>query len=139
MFPFDWKKGGNGLVFLDQAHSSSYSLGSATHTFRGKTYLQRELRVRIKRIGAPITAGLLLLILMLPQLALAAGPEMSTPVVLDITTTSATVYWTTNTSSDSRVNYGTSTSLGSTKYDSTNGDHSLHSPHKLSPRHKILF
>ena len=139
MFPFDWKKGGNGLVFLDQAHSSSYSLGSATHTFRGKTYLQRELRVRIKQIGAPITAGLLLLMLLLPQVALAAGPEISTPVVLDITSSSATVYWTTNTSSDSRVNYGITTSLGTTKYDSTNVTTHYIALTSLAPGTKYYF
>ena len=61
----------------------------------------------MKRIQAIVIAGLLLLMLILPQLTLAAGPGMSTPVVQDITSTSATVYWTTNTSSDSRVNYGT--------------------------------
>jgi len=36
-----------------------------------KAYLLRELRVHIKRIRAPIIAGLLLLMLILPQLALA--------------------------------------------------------------------
>jgi len=74
--------------------------------------------VRIKRIQAPIIAGLLLLTLILPQLALAAGPGMTEPVVLDWTSTTATIFWTTNTTSDSRVNYGTTTSLGQTEYDS---------------------
>ncbi len=44
---------------------------SSRHSFLGKTYLLRELRVRIKRIRAPIIAGLLLLVLILPQSALA--------------------------------------------------------------------
>ena len=67
--------------------------------------------MRIKRIRAPIIAGLLLLMLILPPLAL-AQPEISNVVVQDITSTSATIYWTTNTSSDSRVRYGTTTALG---------------------------
>jgi hypothetical protein len=40
-------------------------------TLSGKTYLLQDLRVRIKRIWAPVIAGLLLLMLVLPQLALA--------------------------------------------------------------------
>jgi len=73
--------------------------------------------VRIKRIRATITAGVLLLMLILPQLALAAGPEITSVVVLDYTSTTATIFWTTNTTSDSRVNYGT-TILSQTEYDS---------------------
>jgi len=73
--------------------------------------------VRINRIRATITAGLLLLMLILPQLALAAGPEITSVVVLDYTSTTATIFWTTNTTSDSRVNYGT-TILSQTEYDS---------------------
>ena len=61
--------------------------------------------MRIKRIQALIIAGLLLLTLILPQLALAAGPEISNIVVLEITSTTATIYWTTNTPSDSWVHY----------------------------------
>jgi hypothetical protein len=79
--------------------------------------------VRVKRIQAPIIAWLLLLTLMLPQLALAAGPGISTPILLDVTATTATIFWTTDTASDSRVNYGTTTSLGQTKYDSTDVTH----------------
>lgn len=75
--------------------------------------------MHIKRIQAPVIAGLLVLMLMLPQLALAAGPEISSVVVLDHTSTTATIFWTTNTSSDSRVNYGTTTALGQTAYDSS--------------------
>ena len=75
--------------------------------------------MRIKRIQATIIAGLLLSVLILPQWALAAGPEISTPVVQDITSTSATIYWTTNTSSNSRVNYGTNSTLGEYESDSS--------------------
>jgi hypothetical protein len=74
--------------------------------------------VRTKRIRVIVVAGLLLLILILPQLALAAGPEISSVVVLERTATTARIYWSTNTSSDSRVNYGTNTTLGQTKHDS---------------------
>jgi hypothetical protein len=59
--------------------------------------------------------------LILPQLALAAGPEISSVVVLDKTSTTATIFWTTNNISTSRVNYGTTTALGQTKYDSNIG------------------
>ena len=65
--------------------------------------------MHIKRIQAALIAGLLLLMLILPQLALAAGPEISNVVVLDYTSTTATIYWTTNTTSDSVVRYGTTT------------------------------
>jgi len=61
--------------------------------------------VRIKRIQALIIAGLLLLTLLLPQLALAAGPVISDVVVLDRTSTTATIFWNTNTASDSWVYY----------------------------------
>jgi len=59
--------------------------------------------------------------LLLPQLALAAGPEITSVVVLDYTSTTATIFWTTNTTSDSRVNYGTTPALGQTKHDDTEG------------------
>ncbi len=59
----------------------------------------------MKRIQATIIAGLLLLMLILPQLALAAGPGISSVSVPNITGTTATITWTTNTTSDSRVNY----------------------------------
>jgi len=62
--------------------------------------------VHIKRIQAPVIAGLLLLMLILPQSAL-AQPEISDVDVENITSTTATITWTTNSSSDSRVNYGT--------------------------------
>ncbi len=70
--------------------------------------------MRIKRIQAPIIAGLLLLTLILPQLALAAGPEISGVFVPTITQTTATITWTTNTTSDSQVNYGTTRPKGGT-------------------------
>jgi hypothetical protein len=68
--------------------------------------------VRIKRIQAPIIAGLLLLVLILPQLALADGPEITNVSVPNVTGTTAIITWVTNSSSDSRVNYGTTTGLG---------------------------
>ena len=71
----------------------------------------------MNRIRAALIAGLLLLMLILPQSALAAGPEITSVVVLDYTSTTATIFWTTNTTSDSRVNYGT-TILSQTEYDS---------------------
>ncbi|MCJ7669527.1 MAG: IPT/TIG domain-containing protein [Dehalococcoidia bacterium] len=76
--------------------------------------------MRIKRIWAPIIAGLLLLMLILPQWALADGPGISTVSVTDITSITATITWTTNTSSDSQVNYGITTGLGNNVYTSTN-------------------
>ena len=77
------------------------------------------MRLRIKRIQATIIAGLLLLMLIAPQPALAAGPAISYISVPNITSNSATITWTTNITSDSRVNYGTSTALGQTVYDSS--------------------
>jgi hypothetical protein len=61
------------------------------------------------------------LTLVLPQLAVAAGPEIYDVSVTDITGTAAEISWTTNTSSDSRVNYGTTIALGQTKYDANEG------------------
>jgi len=78
-----------------------------------------RVRLRIKRIQATIIAGLLLLMLIAPQPALAAGPAISYISVPNITSNSATITWTTNITSDSRVNYGTSTALGQTVYDSS--------------------
>jgi hypothetical protein len=52
-------------------------MDSSKHSFSGKTHLLRELRVYIKRIQAPIIAGLLLLMLILPQLALADPAAIS--------------------------------------------------------------
>jgi len=77
--------------------------------------------VRVKRIQAAIIAGLLLLMLILPQSALAAGPEILNVSVTDITETTAEISWTTNTTSDSRVNYGTTTGLGQTKPGASEG------------------
>jgi hypothetical protein len=74
--------------------------------------------VRIKRIWAPIITGLLLLTLILPQLALAA-PEILNVVVLDQTATTATIFWTTNTTSNSEVRYGTSTPPSQSESDSS--------------------
>ena len=74
--------------------------------------------MRIKRIKAHIITGLLLLMLILPQLALANGPGIvpGSVSVTDITSTGAEIAWTTNSTSDSRVNYGPTTGLGQTRY-----------------------
>jgi hypothetical protein len=77
--------------------------------------------VRINRIRASLIAGVLLLVLMLPQAALAAGPEISGVTISDISETTAEISWVTNTTSDSRVNYGITPALGQTEYDSTDG------------------
>ncbi len=77
MFLLEWKRGGNSLVFLKRAYSASYSIDSSGHGILGKTYLLRELRVRIKRVCAGIAAGFLLLILVLPQPALADPASIS--------------------------------------------------------------
>jgi hypothetical protein len=95
--------------------------------------------VRVKRIQAALIAGLLLSMLLLPQLALAAGPEIS-GVSWDITDTTATIIWTTNTSSDGRVYYGT-TKPPSSHEDESNGggtDHSI-TLEELEPATKYYF
>jgi len=74
--------------------------------------------VRVKRIQAAIIAGLLLLMLILPQLAL-AQPEISDVDAVDITATAAAITWITNNLSDSEVQYGTTTVLGNTESDSS--------------------
>jgi hypothetical protein len=67
--------------------------------------------VHIKLIQATIIAGLLLGMLILPQLSLADGPEITVgPVPLELTSTSVTIYFSTNTSSTGCVYYGTNTS-----------------------------
>jgi hypothetical protein len=65
--------------------------------------------VRVKRVWAIVVAGLLALSLIpiLPELVLAAGPEISNVQAPDISFASVTITWTTNTTSNSRVNYGT--------------------------------
>jgi hypothetical protein len=68
-----------------------------------------------------VIAGLLLLVLMLPRFPLGAEPQILNVSVTDITETTAEISWTTNTTSDSRVNYGTTTALGQTKYDAAEG------------------
>lgn len=79
------------------------------------------MRVRIRRRQITLIAGLLLVVLLFPQLTVAAGPAILNVSVTDITETTAEVSWTTNTTSDSRVNYGTTTALGQTKHDATEG------------------
>jgi len=76
--------------------------------------------VHIKRIRVALIAGLLLLLLVLPQLALADGPAIFDVSVTDITGTTAQISWNTNTTSDSRVNYGDTVGLGTTAYVSSN-------------------
>jgi hypothetical protein len=78
------------------------------------------LKVSVKRIQAPIIAGLLLFTLILPQFVLADIVPGSVSVT-DITETSAEISWTTNTTSDSRVNYGTTPALGQTKPGASEG------------------
>lgn len=77
--------------------------------------------MRIRRRQVTLIAGLLLVVLLFPQLTVAAGPAILNVSVTDITETTAEVSWTTNTTSDSRVNYGTTTALGQTKHDATEG------------------
>jgi hypothetical protein len=62
------------------------------------------------------------------SLALMASPVWSQPVLSDIRVeniadTTAVISWRTDTYSDSRVNYGTTTALGQTKYDAANVTH----------------
>ena len=76
--------------------------------------------MHIKRIRVALIAGLLLLLLVLPQLALADGPAIFDVSVTDITGTTAQISWNTNTTSDSRVNYGDTVGLGTTAYVSSN-------------------
>jgi hypothetical protein len=65
---------------------------------------------------ATVIAGLLLFTLILPQFVL-AQPEISDVDAVDITATTAAITWTTNNLSDSEVQYGTTTLLGSTESD----------------------
>jgi hypothetical protein len=67
----------------------------------------RKLKIHVKRIQATFIAGLLFLMLLLPQLTLAAGPVISNVSYTVNEPTAANITWTTNNLSDSRVNYGT--------------------------------
>jgi len=93
----------------------------------------------MKRVWAPITAGFLLLLLVLPQLALAEGPSISTPVVQVVTSTTATIYWTTNTTSNSVVRYGTSKPPSQETSDSTQVTTHFITLTGLSPGTKYWF
>jgi len=93
----------------------------------------------VKRIQATIIAGLLLLMLILPQLSLAAGPGISNVSVTSITDTTATITWTTNTTSDSRVNYDTTTPLSKHKDDSAEVTHHYITLEDLEPGTKYYF
>jgi hypothetical protein len=64
--------------------------------------------VRTKQISAPIIAGLLLLVLLLPQVVLSDVPGLSGLQVVDRTATSATITWFTNSTSIGTVYYDTS-------------------------------
>jgi hypothetical protein len=81
----------------------------------------------------------MLLMLILPQLSLAAGPQITFVSVPDITPTTATITWTTNTSSDSWVNYGTTTGLGNNVYGSTNVTNHYMPLTGLTPGTKYYF
>jgi hypothetical protein len=73
--------------------------------------------VHIKRTQVAVIAGLLLLLLVLPQLAL-AQPEISNVEEVDVTATTATITWlTSNNASDSLVKYGINFTLDKTKSD----------------------
>lgn len=76
--------------------------------------------MHIKRRQVAVIAGLLLSLLVLPQLTLADGPAIYGVSVTDITGTTAEISWNTNTTSDSRVNYGDTIGLGTTAYISSN-------------------
>jgi hypothetical protein len=73
-----------------------------------------------KRAWGAIAAGLLLLILTLPQSALAAGPMILNVSVPYITSTTANITWITNTTSNSQVHYGTAIPPGQFTSDSYN-------------------
>ena len=76
--------------------------------------------MHIKSTRVAVIAGLLLLLLVLPQLALADGPAIFDVSVTDITGTTAQISWNTNTTSDSRVNYGDTIGLGTPAYVGSN-------------------
>jgi len=93
----------------------------------------------VKRIQAIVIAGLLLLMLILPQFTLAAGPGISNVSVTDVTDTSAGITWITNNTSDSRVNYGTTTPLSKHKDDSQDVTHHYIALEVLEPGTKYFF
>jgi hypothetical protein len=75
--------------------------------------------VHLRRIHVSVIAGLLLLLLMLPQAALAAGPVIYGVSYSVNEPNAANITWTTDIPSDSQVNYGTTTGLGSIVYNSS--------------------
>ncbi len=84
--------------------------------------------MHIKQIRAPIIAGLLLLVLLLPQLAL-ADELIIYNVGAYSSLTSAIIHWETNLASNSTVNYGTSLPLTHTVSDSSMvTDHNIFLP-----------
>ena len=84
--------------------------------FLSETCLLGKLKLSAKRIRAPIITGIILLTLILPQSAL-AQPVITDVDAVAITATTAVIKWTTSNTSDSEVNYGKSTLLGSTESD----------------------
>jgi hypothetical protein len=103
------------VVILAHLLTSSTKQGYYVEVDKGK--------IRMKRIPVAIIAGLFLVTLILPQLALAAGPAISSVSATDITDTSAEISWTTTTNSTisaNLVNYGTSEALGQTQPGSSN-------------------
>ena len=75
--------------------------------------------MHIKRTQVAVIAGLLLLLLVLPQPALADGPAISGVSYTVTEPTAANISWTTNNVSDSLVRYGTTTPLINYVYNSS--------------------
>jgi hypothetical protein len=88
------------VVILAYLLTSSTKQGYYVQTDKG--------RMRMKKTPVAIIAGLFLLTLILPQLALADGPGISDVSATVINPSTAIITWTTNSSSDSLVNYDTS-------------------------------
>jgi len=98
--------------------------------------------VRIKRIQAHVIVGLLLLILITPQSVLADGPVISDVDKENITSTTATITWSVNTSStitENRVFYGTGFPLRYTAYNTTNTTNPSITLTDLTPGTKYYF
>lgn len=101
-------------VILAHLLTSSTKQGYYVEADKGK--------IRMKRIPVAIIAGLFLLTLILPQLALADGPAISSVSATDVTDTSAQISWNVTTNStitENLVRYGISEALGQTAYGSS--------------------
>ena len=70
-----------------------------------------------QKIILAVASSLVLFLLIMPRAAL-AQPVISSVFVLDVTATTATITWTTDIESDSRVKYGTTTPPPNSEYDS---------------------